>query len=75
MCIQYNTVSLQVLLRLTRDLFEDTTCLELVIKKVMLQSLELIPSERCAVLLLDQDNKEVTVCSSSCKNYVLSYRR
>ena len=51
---------LQILLQLTKGLFEDTTRLGVVMKKVMQQSLELIPSERCAVLLIDQDDsKEV----------------
>jgi len=48
-----------VLLQLTQGLFEDTTKLEVVMKKVMHQSLELIPSETCAVLLIDEDSKEV----------------
>ncbi len=49
---------LQVLLQLTQGLFEDTTCLEVVMEKVMQQSLELIPSECCTVLLIDEDSKE-----------------
>ncbi len=51
-------VCLQVLLQLTQGLFEDTTCLEVVMEKVMQQSLELIPSESCTVLLIDEDNEE-----------------
>lgn len=52
---------LQVLLQLTQGLFEDTTCLEVVMKKVMTQSLELIPCHRCSVLLVDDDSKEVSL--------------
>ena len=55
------SLSLQVLLQLARDLFEDTTNLEVMMKKVMMESMELIPSERCSVMLIDQDKKEVCV--------------
>ena len=51
---------LQVLLQLARDLFEDTTNLEVMMKKVMMESMELIPSERCSVMLIDQDMSEVS---------------
>lgn len=54
---------LQILLKLTQSLFEDTTCLEVVMTKVMEKSLELIPSESCTVMLLDMDCKEV--CTSN----------
>ena len=50
----------QILLQLARDLFEDTTNLELVMTKVMQESMELIPCQHCSVLLLDMDSKEVT---------------
>ena len=50
----------QILLHLAKGLFEDTTKLEVVINKVMQQSMELIPCESCTVLLLDQDCKEVS---------------
>lgn len=48
----------QVLLHLAKGLFEDTTKLEVVINKMMQQSMELIPCECCAVLLLDTDGKK-----------------
>lgn len=46
-------------MQLARDLFEDTTNLEVMMKKVMVESMELIPSERCSVLLIDEDQSEV----------------
>lgn len=48
---------LQVLLQLARGLFEDTTSTEVMVRKVMLESQELIPCEHCTVLLLDQTEK------------------
>lgn len=51
-----------MLLQLARDLFEDTTNLEIMMKKVMMESMELIPSERCSVMLIDQEKDEVCVC-------------
>ena len=51
-----------MLLQLARDLFEDTTNLEVMMKKVMMESMELIPSERCSVMLIDQEKNEVCVC-------------
>ena len=50
-----------MLLQLARDLFEDTTNLEVMMKKVMMESMELIPSERCSVMLIDQEKNEVCV--------------
>ena len=49
----------QVLLQLTRGLFEDTTSLELMMKKIMLESQELIPCQHCTVMLVNQESKEV----------------
>lgn len=43
----------QVLLQLTQGLFEDTTSMELMMRKIMLESQELIPCEQCTVLLID----------------------
>ena len=45
------------MLDLARGLFEDTTSLEVVINKVMQQSIELIPCQSCSVLLLDKECK------------------
>ena len=61
MCTHTHTLSLslQVLLQLARGLFEETTSLEAMMQKVMLESLELIPCERCTVLLIDQEKQEV----------------
>lgn len=56
-------MSLQVLLQLARDLFEDTTNLEVMMKKVMMESMELIPSERCSVMLIDMDRNDHEVCA------------
>ena len=50
-----------MLLNLARDLFEDTTNLEVMMKKVMMESMELIPSEKCSVMLIDQDESEVHI--------------
>ena len=50
-----------MLLNLARDLFEDTTNLDLMMKKVMIESMELIPSEKCSVMLIDQDRSEVYI--------------
>ena len=47
----------QVLLQLARGLFEDTTSLEVVVRKIMVESQELVPCERCTVMLIDQENK------------------
>jgi hypothetical protein len=52
---------LQVLLHLAKGLFEDTTKLEVVINKVLQQSMELIPCECSSVLLLeDTEQKNVS---------------
>ena len=51
----------QVLLQLARGLFEDTTSLEVVMRKIMVESQELVPCERCTVMLIDQENKEVMI--------------
>ena len=48
----------QVLLQLTRGLFEDTTSLELMMRKIMLESQELIPCQHCTVMLINQESKE-----------------
>ena len=55
------SIPTQVLLHLARGLFEDTTKLEVVINKMMQQSMELIPCVCCAVLLLDTDNKDASI--------------
>lgn len=53
------------MLDLAKGLFEDTTSLEVVINKVMKQSIELIPCQSCSVLLLDKDCKprKAEVCA------------
>ena len=55
-----------MLLNLARDLFEDTTNLELMMKKVMIESMELIPSEKCSVMLIDQDSSSEVYTSKWC---------
>lgn len=50
---------LQILLELTRKLFEDNTSLEEMIKCIMSEALKLIPCEKCVVLVVD--NKVITI--------------
>jgi len=52
---------LQILLHLARELFEDTTKLEVVMTKVMQESMELIPCQNCSVLLLDKHHSKKQV--------------
>ena len=53
--------SLQIMLHVSRCLFEDTTKLEVIIDKVMQKSMELIPCQQSTVLLLDTDS-DAEVC-------------
>ena len=45
---------------MTRGLFEDTTSMELMMRKIMLESQELIPCEQCTVLLMDPNSTGVS---------------
>ena len=51
----------QGLLGLARGIFEDTTSLSVMIKKIMLQAQELIPCEMCRVLLVDDNPPGVSI--------------
>ena len=51
----YYTSLFQILLGLARGLFEDTTCMETLIKKIMVEAKELIPCEVCRVLLVNDN--------------------
>ena len=50
----------QVLLDLARGLFEETASLDAMMSKVMKEAQELIPCEHCTIIIVDQENTEVS---------------
>ena len=47
-----------MLLNLARNIFEDTECLDTVVRRIMSQAQELLQCERCTVYILDTNINE-----------------
>lgn len=45
----------QILLNLAKNIFEDTECLETVVRRIMTQAIDLMCCERCTVYILNRD--------------------
>ena len=54
-------LSMQVLLQLAHGLFEEQTCLDHMVQCIMMETQELVPCDKCYVLLRDMDSK-LEVC-------------
>ena len=52
-----------MLLDLARGLFEEAASLDAMMSQVMKEAQQLLPCEHCTVIILDQEEKEVTLCS------------
>lgn len=48
----------QALLSLAKNIFEDTECLETVVRRIMTQAQELLECERCTVYIIDRNVEE-----------------
>ena len=52
---------MQVLLQVAHGLFEEQTCLDHMVQRIMMETQELVPCDKCYVLLRDMDSK-LEVC-------------
>ena len=47
------------LLETTKEIFDEMTCLDTVVKKVMMFTKDLVKAERCALFLVDEEKNEL----------------